>query len=252
MTPLPQVFLDRPLAHRGLHGVGRPENSLAAFRAAIEAGYGIELDLQISADGAAMVFHDDYLDRLTDETGPINARNSHELAEIPLLGGDDGIPTLADVLHLTDARAPLLIELKDQDGAFGDLVGPLETAVADTLDGYDGPIALMSFNPHSVAALADLCPGTPRGITTAPFTDPHSAHLPKALRADLAAISTFGQNGEAFISHQHDDLASPRVAEVRATGAAVLCWTIRSPAEEKKARKIAHNITFEGYLAAIP
>jgi len=98
MTALPACFLTRPIAHRGLHDAscGRPENSLAAFRAAIAAGYGIELDVQMSLDGAAMVFHDYHLGRLTDQTGPIAQRRAADLAGITLSGGQDSI---ADLKH---------------------------------------------------------------------------------------------------------------------------------------------------------
>ncbi|MEL7117196.1 MAG: glycerophosphodiester phosphodiesterase family protein, partial [Pseudomonadota bacterium] len=166
---LPQVFLDRPLAHRGLHGQGRPENTRAACVAAIEAGYGIELDLQLSRDGVAMVFHDETLDRLTDTTGPVADRTAAALGQIRIAGTDQTIPTLADVLDLVGGAAPLLIELKDQDGALGDVGGTLEAATARTLESYNGDVALMSFNPNSVVRLAVLAPHIPRGLTTCDF-----------------------------------------------------------------------------------
>ena len=102
MPALPPSFLARPIAHRGLHdrAVGVIENSPAAFAAAIAAGYGIELDLQLSRDGVAMVFHDDSLDRLTGETGPVRARDAAALGQIALAGAraGDRIPTLGAVL----------------------------------------------------------------------------------------------------------------------------------------------------------
>ena len=128
MRPLPASFLSRPLAHRALHDVqdGRPENSLAAIRAAISAGYGIEIDLQLSKDGQAMVFHDYGLQRLTQEKGAVRQRTAAELSQIHLIGGDEGIPTFAEVLALVDGRVPLLVEFKDQDGAMGTGIGQLE------------------------------------------------------------------------------------------------------------------------------
>ena len=128
--PLPAAFLERPIAHRALHGPGRPENSRAAIRAAVAAGYGIEIDVQPSADGVAMVFHDADLDRLTGTAGPIRGRTAADLARLPLHGGDEGIPTLAEVLALVAGRVPLLVEIKDQDGALGPGVGALEAATA--------------------------------------------------------------------------------------------------------------------------
>ena len=122
---LPRAFYEVPLAHRALHDVarGRPENSRAAIRAAIAAGYGIEIDVQLSADGAAMVFHDYALDRLTHNSGAVRLRSADELKAVPLKGGGEGIPDLPEVLRLVAGQVPLLIELKDQDGAMGDEFG---------------------------------------------------------------------------------------------------------------------------------
>ena len=173
-------FLARPIAHRALHDVnaGRPENSRAAIEAAIRAGYGIEIDIQRSSDGVAMVFHDYTLDRLAEATGPIATRTAAELGQLRLKGNDEGIPTLSEVLELVDGRVPLLIEVKDQDGQMGPNVGPLETAIAADLAGYGGPVALMSFNPNSVAALAELLPETARGLTTCSWRAEHWPHIP--------------------------------------------------------------------------
>jgi glycerophosphoryl diester phosphodiesterase len=101
-----------PFAHRGLHGGDIPENSRAAFAAAIDEGHGIELDVVASRDGEAIVFHDYELDRLADQTGPVAERSAAELRQIRLAGGDETIPTLADALQLIAGRGPLLIEVK--------------------------------------------------------------------------------------------------------------------------------------------
>ncbi|MGC9369479.1 MAG: glycerophosphodiester phosphodiesterase family protein [Paracoccaceae bacterium] len=250
MTP----FLARPIAHRAFHDLaaGRPENSRAAILAAIAAGYAIEIDIQMSADGRAMVFHDYDLGRLTPETGALRQRAADDLSGIPLKGGDEGIPTLREVLALVAGRAPLLIEIKDQDGALGADVGPLEQAVAEDLAGYAGAVALMSFNPHAVAALAEAAPEIPRGITTCGYAPEHFPLLPEATRAHLRGIPDFERVGASFISHAAADLDHPRISELKARGVPVLCWTIRSEEAESHARRIADNITFEGYAAAHP
>ena len=145
---LPPGFLDRPFAHRGLHGGAAVENSLSAVRAAVAAGYGIEIDIQPSADGVPMVFHDYDMGRLTGRPGPLRGLSARQLGETPLTGGaGDTVPTLAQVLEAVAGAVPLLIEIKDQDGALGPGVGPLEDAVCGALAGYDGPVALMSFQP---------------------------------------------------------------------------------------------------------
>ncbi|ETX13829.1 phosphodiesterase [Roseivivax halodurans JCM 10272] len=248
---LPGAFLSRPIAHRAYHdaGAGRPENSRAAIRAAIEAGYGIEIDLQLSADGAAMVFHDYHLDRLTDGAGAIRMRDAANLSALTLRGGSEGIPTLAEVLEVVDGQVPLLVEIKDQDGQLGPMVGLLEQAAATAMDGYKGPLAVMSFNPNSVAAVAELLPDVPRGLTTCAFSAEDWPILDERTRSALAAIPDMGRTGASFISHDRRDLGSKRVAELVDEGIDVLCWTIRSKAEEAEARRFAANVTFEGYAA---
>lgn len=254
MTPLDPLFLSRPLAHRGYHDLaaGIPENSRAAFRAAIASGYGIELDVQLSADDQAMVFHDYRLGRLTAEAGDVRKRTSAELQEIRLAGGDEGIPTLPEILDLVAGRAALLIEIKDQDGEMRANVGPLERAVAAAIRGYGGPIAVMSFNPYAVQAFAEAAPDTPRGLTTCAYQPHDWPELPEEVFAHLREVPHYDRLGVTFISHRATDLSRPRIAELKDRGAHILCWTIRSAAEEAEARKVAHNITFEGYAAVTP
>ena len=254
MTTLPDSFLKQPIAHRGYHGAPQNiiENSRAAFTAAIEAGYGIELDVQLSSDGHAMVFHDYEMSRLTNERGAIRTRTRDELTQIRLKGSDETIPTLPEILNLIAGRVPVLIETKDQDGAMGPDVGPLEQSVADALKEYIGPVAVMSFNPHSIINLAELAPDIPRGLVTCHFPAEHWLLLNETTRAHLRKISDYERAGACFVSHRYDDLTNPRLNELRAIGANVLCWTIRSFEDEISARKLADNITFEGYPAAMP
>ncbi len=248
---LPAAFLTTPIAHRALHDKtqGAPENSLAAIRRAVQAGYGIEVDLQLAADGVAMVFHDYDLDRLTGASGLVRDRTSAELGTIPLLGSDEPIPTLAEMLALVDGRVPLLIELKDQSGGLGQAETALEEAVARDLSGYGGPAAVMSFNPYMVAALSRLAPDIPRGLVTSGFATEKWPDVPPEICAELRAISGYEMSGSSFISHDWRDLDSPRVAELKAQGVPILCWTVTSPEIEAQARQAADNITFEAYMA---
>lgn len=254
MIRLDPSFLKLPLAHRALHDVARnrPENSRAAIKAAIAAGYGIEIDVQLSSDGAAMVFHDYDLTRLAKDSGPIRQRAAADLARVVLRGSDEGIPTLPEVLKLVDGRAPLLIEIKDQDGAMGANVGRLEHAVARDIEGYEGPVGVMSFNPHSVQQMAIHAPKVARGIVTSAYRAEDWPLLPKGTRERLSLIPDFNTVGASFISHEVEDLSAPRVAELKARGVDILCWTVKSAEQEKEARKVADNITFEQYLAEFP
>jgi len=134
-------LIARPFAHRGLHGPGRIENSRAAFEAAIEAGSGIELDVQASADGEAMVFHDYDLARLAQNEGKVAELGAADLARIRLKGSDETIPTLREILTLIGGKAALLIEVKSP----GREIGGLSRSVAElrvrltnaSLSGFD-------------------------------------------------------------------------------------------------------------------
>ncbi len=254
VAQLPQAFLTTPFAHRGYHDAprGRPENALSAFKAAVDAGYGIELDVQLTADGHAMVFHDDNLDRLTGQSGRVVDLTAVELGRIALRNSDDRIPTLAQVLALVAGRVPVLIEMKDRLDDMRPTDGQLASAVAVLLTGYPGPAAVMSFNPHAVADMARFIPRIPRGLTTEDYDPANNVSIPPDVCARLRDIPDYERTGSSFISHKASDLGRVRVAELKRQGAAILCWTIRSREEEAKARKIAQNITFEGYAAAIP
>lgn len=252
---LPVQFLSASVAHRALHDVtdGRPENSRAAIRAAISAGYAIEIDLQPSQDGCPMVFHDYMLDRLAEAHGAIKARSQAELAQISLKGGDgEGIPTLGEVLELVAGQVPLLIEVKDQDGNLGANIGPLEKATAQALEGYEGPVALMSFNPHSTTALAQYAPHIARGLVTSSYDPKDWSPVPAAICDQLREIPDFDRSQSSFISHEVGDLTRQRVQDLRASGVPVLCWTVKSQAVEDDVRAWVDNVTFEQYLSPLP
>lgn len=232
---LPADFFAHPIAHRGLHDVGRGviENSLSAISAAVEAGYAIEIDVQLSADGEAVVFHDDDLDRLTAARGLVRAQDAAALGAVKLTGGDDAIPTLPAALAVVAGGVPLVVEIKDQTGRMGPEVGALEGRVAALLSAYDGPVAAMSFNPHSVDWLADIAPQLPIG------------HISegRAPTTPAAAVD--------FISHHWRDLAAPAIEARRRAGGVVISWTIRSPDEAKIAYCGSDQITFEGYYPSL-
>ena len=252
--PLPAAFLTAPLAHRALHDRSqrRPENSPGAVKAAVAVGYGIELDLQLSKDGVAMVFHDEWLERLTEATGLVKHQTAADLSRIKLRDSDDTIPTLTEVLALIAGHVPLLIEIKDQTDTMSPTDGRLEAATAADLSTYVGPVAVMSFNPHAIANMARLAPQIPRGLTTAAYDPADWAPLDPSICDHLRLIPDYDRTLSSFISHEAADLSRPRVAELRAAGATILCWTIRSPQAEAQARNVAQNITFESYAAAFP
>ncbi len=250
MTPLAQAFFDRPLAHRGLHDIsrGRVENSRAAFDAAMDRGFGIELDVQMSRDGVPVVFHDDTLDRLTALSGPVRERSAKELSGIPLAGGEDTIETLQAILEQIGDRAPVLVEIKDQRGHAGADIAALDQAtgwvVKNAVESHGLTAAIMSFNPTYVSALSWLDASIPRGLVGMVFDEPD---LSAEVNAALSDYAAFDASGSSFVSHDRNSLDAPAVARLKSMGVPIFTWTVRSPGEEAAARKVADNITFEGY-----
>ncbi|MEM1314414.1 MAG: glycerophosphodiester phosphodiesterase family protein [Pseudomonadota bacterium] len=255
-VPLDAAFLRHPLAHRGLHDrdAGIIENSLTAVLAAAEAGYGVEIDLQLSSDGEAMVFHDDALARLTGRSGPVGALTAAELQATPLLGAADpaeGPPRFADLLEALDGRAPLLVEIKSQPTEAA--TRALTRRACAILSGREGAVAVMSFDPTAVLAAAEVAPEIPRGLVSMDYEaaaargDGDVSGLPKAVRTALTEMAAWQAAGCAFASFRWQDLPSARTEALRAAGAPVLCWTTRSAEDDAAARRQADNVTFEGY-----
>ncbi len=233
-----------PVAHRGLWAKdGAPENSLGAFQAACAKGYGIELDVQLSADGEAMVFHDESLQRLTGVEGRIRDRTAAELAEMTLAGTDERIPTLFDALAVIGHRAMVHVELKTPYGE----VGPLEQRVHEILIDHAGPISVIGFNPYSHAWFADRFPGVLRGLDSYSYSD--AAHMAKDQRRSLARLEQVELARPHFLALGLDVLPSPRAAELRAKGMPVIAWTIRDPADWERVKDAADNMIFEGFNA---
>lgn len=227
-------------AHRGLHGSGPIENSPTAFRAAIERGFGIECDVQRSADGQAMVFHDWELDRLSGESGAVLDRTAKQLGEIPLTGSSDTIPTLRQALDLVAGQVPLLIELKSKR-EHG--VASLCMAVRRTLEGYLGQHAVMSFDPRIVRWFGRQSPDTLRGLVV---TEENARTLSGKLRRHLALWHARPD----FLAYDVRDFPSRFAAAQRARGLPVLSWTVRSAELRAKAAADADAPIAEG--AGIP
>lgn len=146
-------------AHRGLHGQGRPENSMAAFRAALEGGYGIELDIHLLKDGGLAVIHDSPLKRTTGCEGRVEDLTTEDLTNYRLEGTDETIPTFRQVLELYAGKAPLIIELKPVDGNHA----ALAKAAVEAMEGYEGPWCMESFDPRCIQWLKQNRPEVIRG-----------------------------------------------------------------------------------------
>lgn len=239
MASRPDWLTERPFAHRGLHGPGRIENSRAAFVAAIDAGFGIELDVRAAHDGTAFVFHDAKLDRLCGRSGAIDALDADAIAAITLNDCAETIPTLAEVLALVAGRTPLLIELK----SFSPTNHGLCWAVADQLATYAGPTAVMSFDPALLRWFARQAPVVTRGLVV---SEEDKRNFRGLLGRSLGLM--FARPG--FLAYDVRSLPSSFAARARALGLPVLTWTVRSDADRARAAAHADQIIFEREMRA--
>ncbi len=237
----------RPIAHRGLHDREQRiiENSQSAFAAAVDHDYAIECDLQLAGDGEAMVFHDATLDRLTGETGRIDALSAAEIGRIVLTGSSDRPQTLSQLLDQVDGRVALLIELKSR----WDASEQLARRVCDLVAGYRGRAALMSFDPMIVGAIRKFAPQIARGGVVSLFEPRKWPKLSREQTAALQLGETMWQTEPHFMSYSVKALASPGAKRYRASGKPIICWTVREAAVAEQALQHSDQITFEGFLA---
>lgn len=234
-----------PVAHRGLWSPdGAPENSLAAFQAACQAGYGIELDVQLTADGEAVVFHDDDLKRMTGVDGKLRDRTLHDLGELKLAGTDESIPTLLETLAIIGHRAMVHVELKTPYGE----VGPLEQRVHEVLMDHAGPTCVIGFNPYSHAWFADRFPGVLRGLDSYDYAT-GATHLGPEQRKAFARLDHVEIARPHFLALHTRMLPNARAAELRAAGMPIVAWTVRDPLERDRLAPHVDNIIFEGFHA---
>ena len=233
-----------PVAHRGLWTRdGAPENSLGAFQAACQAGYGIELDVQLSADGEAVVFHDDHLRRMTGAEGKIGDYTAADLAHMRLAGTDEHVPSLLETLALVGRRAMVHVELKTPAGQ----VGPLEQRVHEVLMDHVGPTCVIGFNPYSHAWFADRFPGVLRGLDSYDYR--RAPHLAEAQRQAYSRLEHVEIARPHFLALHIAMLPDERVARYRADGMPVVAWTVRDPAQWDAVKNHCDNLIFEGFAA---
>lgn len=231
-------------AHRGLHDENKAENSMSAFAAAKEKGFGIELDVRLSKDGELVVFHDETLTRVVGIEGKVIDYTADELAKMSLLGTADGVPTLRQVLDLIDGAVPLLIEIKMGNGESG-----IAEKFIEVIEGYKGDYIVESFNPIALKIVRRERPDILRGILSAEYMkDPKyggkfiyrlGQHLALnfLMRPDFIAYDKKGYTvfGLRFIR--------------RVFGTPLITWTIKSQEEENEA--ISHGfdtVIFENYI----
>jgi glycerophosphoryl diester phosphodiesterase len=247
----PDWLVARPIAHRGLHrkDEGVIENTPTAARDAIAKNFAIECDVQLSADGEAMVFHDFTLDRLTTRAGKLCELTARELGQIAYKAAADKIVSLGDFLALIGGRVPLVCEIKS---AFdGDM--RLAERTARTAAAYAGPVALKSFDPDVVTHLrrrgGELgVADRPLGVVAeAAYDAAEWSHIPADKRRDMAGLLHWRETDPDFLSYHVNDLPNAASFFPRLLGAPVMTWTVRRPDQAARARAYADQMVFEGF-----
>lgn len=246
----PSWLVAKPIAHRGLHDKanGVIENTLSAAEAAIARGFPIELDVQLTADNEAIVFHDFDLARLTDATGPVVERRLADLTGIGISGskGGDKIPSLKQFLDTIAGRVPLVIEIKSRFD--GDV--RLTKRVCEILADYKGPFVVKSFDPFVVTTLRTSAPTITRGIIgELHFASKGDSFMSPELKHRLANLLHFSESQPQFVSWKVDDLpcAGPYLCKVLGN-LPVMTWTVRNPEQRARAEKHADQMVFEGFI----
>lgn len=223
-------------AHRGLHGPGVPENSLAGFALAVERGLGIECDIQRSRDGCAMLVHDWELERLTGVSGPLAAHSAEELAQIAFLDSEHKLARLDDLLPIVGGRVPILIEIKSRRGYD---VKRSCRAVAKALEGYDGPHAVMSFDPRVCVWFVKHSPQTVCGLV---MREDKVGMTQKAWQRHMALWVAKPE----FLAYHVAALPNSMVSALQGRGMPVLTWTVDSPAARAHGLEHADALIAEG------
>ena len=228
-------LIERPIAHRGLHDMNKLvwENTLSAFERARDSGYAIECDVHLTLDGAAVVFHDDVLKRLTGSDGYVYQRTWAEMKALKVGGTADSPPLLTDLLNLAAGKVPLVIELKGIPGHDDGLV----ERVCTILSGYDGPAAIMSFDHWLIRQMPEYAGDIPCGLTALGVDN-----------KDLEAHFSMLGHGIDFVSYCAAHLPNPFATYARERlNMPLITWTVRDEAAMRHSFKYGDQITFEGF-----
>jgi len=243
----PDWLTVRPVAHRGLHDRTRGiiENMPGAALAAVESNFAIECDIQLTADGEAMVHHDDALGRLTEGSGALRGLTSGELKAVRFKDTPEKMMSLGDLCALVKGRVPILIEVKSHFDGDRKLV----RRMAEVLGTYTGPAAGMSFDPDQVMALRETMPDLPRGIVAQrAYSEADWPQATAAQRNGMLHLRHAFRTGPHFVAYWVNDLPAPAPWVARNVfGLPLLTWTVRTPDQRERAARYADQMIFEGF-----
>ena len=244
----PDWLTARPVAHRGLHDAARGviENMPGAVQAAVAGNFSIEVDIQLTADGEAMVHHDDALGRLTEGSGALLGKSAAELRAVKFKNTAERMMSLDDLLTLVAGRAPLVIEVKSHFDGDRKLV----KRMADVLASYSGPVVGMSFDPDQVLALRELAPNLPRGIVAQRnYDDDYWKKLTREQRDSMLYLRHGFRTEPHFVAFWVNQLPAPAPWIARNIfGCPLLAWTVRTPEQREWAARYADQMIFEGFV----
>jgi glycerophosphoryl diester phosphodiesterase len=243
----PDWLTARPVAHRGLHDRARGiiENMPGAALAAIDGNFAIECDVQLTADGEAMVHHDDALGRLTDGAGALLGLSSTALKEVRFKNTSERMMSLADLCILVRGRVPIIVEVKSHFDHDRRLV----KRMAEVLTSYSGPVAGMSFDPDQVVALRQMLPELPRGIVAQRhYTEADWPEAPPSQREGMRHLKHALRTQPHFVAYWVNDLPAPAPWIARHIfGLPLLTWTVRTAEQRTRAARYADQMIFEGF-----
>jgi glycerophosphoryl diester phosphodiesterase len=243
----PDWLTARPIAHRGLHDHARGivENMPEAIRAAIAGNFSIEVDIQLTADGEAMVHHDDELGRLTEGSGALQTQTVAELKRVVFKNTSERMMSLAELCAMVGGHVPLVIEVKSHFDSSTRLV----RRMAEVLSGYDGPAAGMSFDPDQVMAMRELMPSRPRGIVAERhYTKTDWPKTTSLQRAAMTHLRHAFRTQPHFVAYNVNELPAlvPWIAR-NIFRCPLLTWTVRTAEQRTRAARYADQMIFEGF-----
>lgn len=233
---------ETPIAHRGLHTKDIPENSLSAFENALKNNYAIELDVQFTKDKEVVVFHDENLKRITNDTRNIEDVNYDELKNLRLGNTNEIIPTLEEVLELVDSKVAILIEIKDCKDYI-----ELSEKTYEILKGYEGNYAIQSFNPFILEWYKNNASEVIRGQLSGTFTE-GSESLNSFEKFVLKNMLLNFKSKPNYIGYELEGIPKSKLESLRKKGVPIIVWTVKNKEDMEKAYKYSDNITFEKFL----
>lgn len=244
----PDWLTARPVAHRGLHDRARGivENMPSAIKAAVAGNFSIEVDLQLTADGEAMVHHDDVLGRLTEGSEKLAALTAAQLKQVAFKDTAERMMTLGELCDLVAGRVALVLEIKSHYDGDRKLVA----RVNEVLKAYRGPAVAMSFDPDQVMALKETAPKLIRGIVAQrTYDDGYWSKLSAEQKHGMLALRHGFRTQPHFVAYWVNELPAPAPWIARNLfGCALLTWTVRTPEQRARAARHADQMIFEGFV----